>query len=88
MSHERRYVSNHRQLDSLFDRLLITETSKPVLLAFKGYAPVTGGFPSQKARNAENVSILWNCHGKICTAVAGLPGDRWLMQPNISVTWA
>ena len=28
--------------------------------------PVTGGFPSQKARNAENVSIGWHHHETCC----------------------
>ena len=56
-------VSNHRRLDCLFNclfRLTSKKTSKPVLLAFcEGNPPVTGGFPSQRASNAETVSIWW-----------------------------
>ena len=32
-------------------------------LAFERNPPVTGGFPSQRASNAENVSIWWRQHG-------------------------
>ena len=35
----------------------------PASLAFvRGNLPVTGGFPSQRASNAENVSIWWRHH--------------------------
>ena len=33
-------------------------------LAFVGNSPVTGEFPSQRASNAENVSIWWRHHGR------------------------
>ena len=38
---------------------------KSTSLAFmRGIPPVTGGFPSQRANNAENVSIWWRHHGQ------------------------
>ena len=33
---------------------------------FYGNPPVTGGFPSQRASNAENVSMWWRHLGKVC----------------------
>ena len=48
-------------LGGLF-KLTSKKISKPALLALcEGNPPVTGEFPSQRARNAENVSIEW-CH--------------------------
>ena len=67
---ERDGVSNHRRLDCLFSRLLkrrSKKTSKAPRHLCEGNPPVTGGFPSQRARNAENVSIWWRHHG-ICTS--------------------
>ena len=41
----------------------IKETSKSALLTLcEGNSPVTGEFPSQRASNAENVSIWWSHH--------------------------
>ena len=41
-----------------------------VLLAFcEGNPPVTGGFPSQRASNVENISIWWHHHGISCIQV-------------------
>ena len=57
-SHERRGVSDHRQLDRMFNhlfRLTSCKPSKPTLLC-QGSPPVTGGFHSQAASNAESVS--------------------------------
>ena len=58
-SQERRGVSDHRQLDRMFNhlfRLTSCKPSKPTLLC-QGSPPVTGGFPPQAASNAESVSI-------------------------------
>ena len=55
---ERNSVSNHRRIDGLLNRLFkrrSKKTSKPC----DGNSPVTAGFPSQRASNAENVSIWW-----------------------------
>ena len=37
----------------------------------EGNPPVTGGFPSQRACDAENVSILWYHHGKNSSCASG-----------------
>ena len=62
---ERDDVSNHRRLYCLFNRLFRHRSKKTSKLCVTGLCegnpPVTGGFPSQRASNAENVSIWW-CH--------------------------
>ena len=67
-------VSNHRRLGSLLNRLFWRRPKKTsklrVLGLCEGNPPVTGGFPSQGASNAENVSI-WRHH-------RGLDG-KWLL---------
>ena len=63
---ERDGVSNHRHLDGspnrLFRRKSKTTSKLRVTGLCEGNPPVTGGFPSQKASNAENVYILWCYH--------------------------
>ena len=58
-------VSNHRYC--LFNRLFRRRSKKASKLwvtgLFEGNPPVTGGFPSERASNAENVSIWWRHHG-------------------------
>ena len=65
---ERDGVSNHRHLDCLLNRLFwrrLKKTSKLRVTGLcEGNSPVTGEFPSQRASNAENVSIRWRHHGK------------------------
>ena len=55
--------SNHRRLDCLLNRLFrrrSKKTSKPSVTALcEGNPPVTGGFPSQRSGDAEDVSIWW-----------------------------
>ena len=54
-------------LNSLFTRLFkltSKKKTKPTLLALcKGNPPVAGGFPSQRASNAKNVSREWHFQG-------------------------
>ena len=56
-------VSNHWGIGCLFNRLLILSSKKTSRLRVtdlcEGNPPVTRGFPSQRASNAENVSIWW-----------------------------
>ena len=56
-------VSNHQRLDDLLNRSFrrtSRKTSKLRVTGFcEGNSPVTGEFPSQRASNAENVSIWW-----------------------------
>ena len=59
-------ISNHRRLDGLLNRLFwhrSKKTSKLQVTAIcEGNSPVNSEFPSQRASNAENVSIWsWNC---------------------------
>ena len=54
-------VSNHRRLDGLLNRLFRRRSKKTLKLCVtglcEGNSPVTSEFPSQRAINAENVSI-------------------------------
>ena len=63
---ERDGVSNHRRLDSLIKRLFRRRSKKTSKLHFlgrcEGISLVTGEFPSQRASNAENVSIWRRYH--------------------------
>ena len=63
---ERGVVSNHRRFYCLFKRLFRRRSKKTSKLRITGLRdgnlPVTGGFPSQRASNAENVSIWWRYH--------------------------
>ena len=54
-------VSNHRRLDCLHNRVFRHRSKKTSKLRFTGLCdgnrPVTGGFPSQRASDAENVTF-------------------------------
>ena len=72
---ERDGVSNHQPNDYLLNRLFRRRSKKTRKLCVtglcEGISPVTGEFPAQRARNAENVSIWWRHHAhgsftKIC----------------------
>ena len=64
---ERDGVSNQRRLDCLLNRLFrcrSKKTSKHSITGLcEGNPPVTGGFTSQKASDAVNLSIWWRHHG-------------------------
>ena len=59
------YLS-HRRLGCLLNSLFRRRSKKTSKLRVTGLCegnpPVTGGFPSQRASNAENVSICWRHH--------------------------
>ena len=61
-------VSNHRRLGCLLNRLFGCRSKKTskfrVAGLCEGNPPVTAGFPSQWASNAENISIWWRHHGQ------------------------
>ena len=63
---ERDGGSNHRCLDfslsCLFRRRSKKSSKLFVSVLCEGNLPVTGGFPSQRASNAENYSIWWRHH--------------------------
>ena len=59
-------VSNHQPHDCLLNRLFRSRSEKTPTLRVTGLcdrnSPVTGEFPAQRARCAENVSIWWRHH--------------------------
>ena len=63
-------VSNHQHHDFLLNRLFrrrSKKTLKPRVTGLcAGNSPGTGEFPTQMARNAENVSIWWRHHVRSC----------------------
>ena len=63
---ERNGVSNHRRPDCLLNRLFMRRSKKTAKLRVtglcEGNSPVTGEFPTQRASNAENISISWRNH--------------------------
>ena len=67
---ERDGVSNHRRLYCLLNRLLRPRSKKTSKLRVTGLCKekplVTGGFPSQRASKAENISIWWRHHEGSC----------------------
>ena len=65
-------ASNHRRLGGLLNRLFRRRSKKTskfrVTDLCEGNSSVTGEFPSQRASNAENVSIWWRHHVKFVTS--------------------
>ena len=59
-------VSNHQPHDCLFSRLFKAQIKETTKLRVTGLcernSPVTGEFPTQRASNAENVSVWWRHH--------------------------
>ena len=62
-------VLNHRRLDCFLSRLFRRRSKKTSKLRTndlcEGNPAVTGGFPSQKASNVENVWIWWRHYGVV-----------------------
>ena len=62
-SHDRHGVSNHRQLDCLFQSFYGLTSKKHQNQLYwpycEGNPPVTGGFPAQRTNNAESVFMSW-----------------------------
>ena len=82
---ERDGISNHRHLDCLFNLLSRCRSKKTskfrVIGLCEGNAPVTGEFPSQRASNAENVSIWWRHHGIL---ELNLFSEYWQLSHEVS----
>ena len=80
---ERDGVSNHRRLECLLNGLFRGLSKKTSKLRgtgpCEGNSPVTDAFPSQRASNAENVSIWWRHHASIKS------GDKSDMTHYISL---
>ena len=68
-------VSNHQPHDCYTQAFIQAHIRENIIVPrhwpLWGIPPVTGGFPSQRASNAENVSISWRHHGPV-----GI--DKWL----------
>ena len=66
-------ISNHRRFDCLLNRLFSRRSKKTSKFRVTGFCEgnslMTGQFPSQRASNAENVSIWWRHH------VASIPNE-------------
>ena len=63
---ERDSISSHRHVHCLLNCWFRRRSKKPSKLCvtglYEGNSPVTGEFPTQKASNAENISIWWRDH--------------------------
>ena len=63
-------VSNHQPQHSLLNRLFRRRSKKTSKLRVTGLcvgnSPATGEFPSQMAKNAENLFIWWRHHVTLC----------------------
>ena len=75
-------VSNHQPHDCLLNRLFKAQIKKSIN-ARAGNSPVTGEFPAQRASNAENVSIWWRHHDKLCMSSLV---DVWCQSQSISIS--
>ena len=88
-------VWNHQPHDCLFNRLFrctSMKTSKPRVTGLcAGNSPMTGEFPSQRASNAENVSIWWRHHlvTRVCFSEPGQHGLGNSLSPDQrqAITW-
>ena len=78
-------ISNHQRLDCLLNRLFRPRSEKTSKLRVtglcEGNSPVTGEFPTQRASNAENVSLWW------CHHVPVLNQQVWLISCHGDMTW-
>ena len=74
-------VSNHRHLDCMLKRLFRRRSEKTSKFRVTGLCErnptLTGGFSSQRASNAENISIWWDHHG-----------NCWALRSGLNTSWA
>ena len=81
-------VTNHQPLDCLLNCLFRRRSKNTSKLCVTGLcewnSPVMGEFPSQRASNAENVSIWWRHHGVGILNAESVPQSR----DYGDVTWA
>ena len=77
---ERDGVSNQRRLDCLLNRFSRHRSKKTAKLRatglYEGNPPVTGGFPSQKAFNAEIFSIWWRHYKSVPKSEANISEEK------------
>ena len=66
---EHNSVSNHQRLYCWFESISKKTSKHRVTGLCEGASPVSQWFPSQKASNAENISIRWRHHEDFCYTV-------------------
>ena len=86
---ERHGVSHHRRLDCLLNRLFRRRSKKSSKLHVTDLcernSPVTGESPSQRASDAENISICWYHHGvPPMEAEWGGSGEYFVVTSNVN----
>ena len=69
-SYDRHGVSNYRSIECLFNRLYRLTTKKHQMSTLRN-PPVTGGFPTQRDSNADNVSMFPFHDATCCGLVTG-----------------
>ena len=74
------WLANHRRLACLLNRFIKRKSKKTSKLRVTGLCernpPVTSAFPSQRANNAENVSI-WRRHHEMRLFCVDIPVELW-----------
>ena len=84
---ERDDVSNNRHHDCILNRFFRRRSKKTSKLRVTGLyeenSPVTGEFPAQRARNAENVFIWWRHHDPGLSSLV----EHWLHQTVTLVSY-
>ena len=74
-------ISNHQPHDCLLNRSFRRRSKKTSKLHVtglcEGNSPMTGEFPSQRASNAENVSISWRHHSYMNPYPSGINHSHW-----------
>ena len=81
-------LSNHWHLNCLLNRLFRCRSKKTkfcVTGLCEGNPPVTGGFPSQKASDAENIYIWWRHHGNYADGAEPVAGMMLITNLNSCV---
>ena len=82
---QREGISNHLCLDCFLNRLLWRRSEKTSKLHVTGFCEgnqlMTGGFPSQRASNAENASISWR-HHECCHDLVISPNRRYFISSH------
>ena len=84
---QRDCVPNRRRPDCLLNHLFRGRSKKTSKLHVTGLCeenpPVTGGFPSQRASNADIFSIWWRHHG----IGIGMDPLQWIDRTNYAGLW-
>ena len=87
---ERDGVSTHQPHDCLLNRLFRCRSYKTSKLRVtglcEGNSPLTGEFPTQRASNAENVSIWWRHHvHHLLNMITYIPSQWLAIQTNPNI---